>query len=160
MKKLILMVALAVVMVGCGGEPTQAETGVVTQEPEEVAAEPTATSTPVPTEPVTEAEVVGYWIDENNNLYRIEEGGMWSVYTSIMSDDEEVGKFAFPIGMMMFLGDRVTLTLSGSLTDDGKSITAECTFSEDRNTMTMELDGETSVMYHISSEQAAELGVE
>ena len=126
MKKLILMVVMAVAMlVGCGNKP----------------------------EPVTEAEVVGYWMDEYEQLYQIAEGGILSAFSPMKLGDEVIGQFALPVGVVMYLDGKVTLTLS-------ESTPAECIFSEDRNTFEVEIDGVKSVLTRTSKEQAAEMGVD
>jgi len=121
MKKLILIATMVMVMlIGCGNKP----------------------------EPVTEAEVVGYWMDEDDNLYKIAEGGMLYVYAPMILGDEVTGMMPYLMGTLTYSDGNVTLTIDGE--------TGEITFSDDRNTMS----AEHVTWKRISDAEAAELGVD
>lgn len=135
MKKFLVVLVMAVVfMVGCGSKA----------------------------EPVTEAEVLGYWYTEETpeTVLQITEGGMLIACAPMkwgLEGQESVSLFSLPMGVIMYLEDEVTITMNGALSEDDKSETISVTFSEDRNTMYFEKDGETSEMKRISEEEMKEL---
>lgn len=99
---------------------------------------------------ITEADVMGYWMDENNNLHKFGEDGVWYIY---------VGSYELAIGMVMCLDDEVAITMNGAYRDEGVSATATCEFSDDKKVLTYTVNGESATMKRVTTEQAAAMGV-